>query len=425
MKTSSLNSPSPHPSPPWGEGKSPTRPSRSGDGAGERFSLSLLFKRFFKLGATAYGGPAMSGQIKQVVVGDYGWIKEQEFLHGIALCQLIPGATNVQLVTYIGYRLRGIWGALFSAVAFTLPAFIVIVILSTIYFKAQTLWFIEALFKGLGAIVVAIVLNACITLGRSILRDWKVALISFLSFFAFFFRWNVILIFILAAGAALLLHPKGSKLKPPSHEELNSTTKKGKDYLILGPLIILVYLGLVLCYVINPQLTYLSLTLSKIGALAFGGGFTMIPLIQYEVVDHFHWLTTKEFLDGIALGQITPGPIMITATFIGYKLSGFFGALVATIGIFSSSFFILVLLIPHYDRLRRVEIVKTIERGILGSFIGMLGLVLYNFGRAVFVDIPSIIFAAAAFIALLKKIDLLYILISGGILSILIFGLLN
>jgi chromate transport protein ChrA len=196
-------------------------------------------------------------------------------------------------------------------VAFTLPTFIVIVILSTIYFKAQTLWFIEALFKGLGAIVVAIVLNACITLGRSIFRDWKVALISFLSFFAFFFRWNVILIFILAAGAALLLHPKGSKPKPPSHEELNSTTKKGKDYLILGPLIILVYLGLVLCYVINPQLTYLSLTLSKIGALAFGGGFTMIPLNQYEVVDHFHWLTTKEFLDGIALGQITPGPIMI------------------------------------------------------------------------------------------------------------------
>jgi len=426
MKTSSLNSPSPHLSPPWGEGKSPTRHSRSGDGAGERFSLSLLFKRFFKLGATAYGGPAMSGQIKQVVVGDYGWIKEQEFLHGIALCQLIPGASMVQLVTYIGYRLRGIWGALFSAVAFTLPAFIVIVILSTIYFKAQTLWFIEALFKGLGAIVVAIVLNACITLGRSILRDWKVALISFLSFFGFFFRWNIILIFILAAFAALFLHPKGNKTESPSHhEDLKFTTKNRKDYLILGPLIILVYLGLVLCYVINPQLTYLSLTLSKIGALAFGGGFTMIPLIQYEVVDHFHWLTTKEFLDGIALGQITPGPIMITATFIGYKLSGFFGALVATIGIFSSSFFILVLLIPHYDRLRRVEIVKTMERGILGSFIGMLGLVLYNFGRAVFVDIPSIIFAAAAFIALLKKIDLPYILLSGAILSILIFGLLK
>jgi chromate transporter len=151
----------------------------------------------------------------------------------------------------------------------------------------------------------------------------------------------------------------------------------------------------------------------------------MIPLIQYEVVDHFHWLTTKEFLDGIALGQITPGPIMITATFIGYKLSGFFGAFVATIGIFSSSFFILMLLIPHYDRLRQVKIVKTMEQGILGSFIGMLGLVLYNFGKEAFVDIPSILFAVVAFIALLKKIDLLYILLSGAIFSIIIFGLLK
>ena len=207
MKTLSLNSPSPHPSP-LGE-------ETNASPAGERFSLSLLFKRFFKLGATAYGGPAMTGQIKQAVVSNYGWLKEQEFLQGIALCQLIPGASMVQLVTYIGYRLRGIWGALISAVAFILPAFLILVILSTIYFKMQALWFIEALFKGLGAIVVAIVLNACITLGRSILRDWKVILISFLSFFGFFFRWNVILIFVLAGVFALLLRPKGKKTRIP------------------------------------------------------------------------------------------------------------------------------------------------------------------------------------------------------------------
>lgn len=150
----------------------------------------------------------------------------------------------------------------------------------------------------------------------------------------------------------------------------------------------------------------------------------MIPLIQYEVVDRFQWLSTKEFLDGIALGQITPGPIMITATFIGYKLSGFLGGLMATIGVFSPSFFILILLIPYYDRLKEAEIVQTIEQGILGSFIGMLGLVLYNFGRVAFVDIPSAILTGAAFLALLKKIPLPYVLIAGGILSILVFGLL-
>ena len=391
--------------------------------------LSLLFMRFLKLGATAYGGPAMIGQIKETVVKKYRWVKEEEFLRGMALCQLIPGATMVQIATYVGYRLRGIRGAIISAVAFVFPAFIALLILSTLYFKLQNLWFIEALFKGLGTVVVAIVLNACINLGRSILKDWKVVLISILSFFGFLFRLNVLLIFIFAALAALLLYFKGGKgehpLRPTKFGGLKPTTGVREDYIILGVAAFLICIGLVISYFFNPRLTYLSLTLSKIGALAFGGGFTMIPLIQYEVVDRFQWLSTKEFLDGIALGQVTPGPIMITATFIGYKLSGLLGALMATIGIFFPSFFILILLIPHYDRLRGIKIVQTIERGILGSFMGMLTLVLYNFGRAAFVDIPSTVMAGAAFFALLKKIDLLYILLSGGILSILIFGLLK
>jgi chromate transporter len=388
-------------------------------------SLNTLFIKILKLGATAYGGPAMIGQIKQTVVNEYAWLKEDEFLRGMALCQLIPGATMVQMVTYIGYRLRGFWGALTSTLAFILPAFLALVILSALYFNIQTIPFINALFKGLGAIVVAIVLNASITLGKPIIKDWKVILISVLSFFSFFFRLNILLIFVLAGVAAILLHPKGSQLKVAPPQKLEREGAKGRDYLLLGLLAILIFISLIFAYSIDPRLTSLCLRSSKIGALAFGGGFTMIPLIQYEVVDRFQWLSTKEFLDGIALGQITPGPIMITATFIGYKLSGFWGALMATIGIFSPSFFILILLIPYYDRLKGVEIVRTIERGILGSFIGMLGLVLYNFGRAAFVDIPSVIFTIAAFLALLKKVGLPYILLTGGILSILIFGLLT
>lgn len=328
------------------------------------------------------------------------------------------------MVTYIGYRLRGIWGGLASAIAFVLPAFIALLILSAIYFKFQTLWFIQALFKGLGAIVVAIILNACITFGRSILKDWKVVLISVLSFFAFFLRWNILLIFILAAVVALLLHPKRSQAKnTPISEELPQEGVKEKEHLFLGLLAVFICVILVICYLIDPKTTYLSLSLSKIGALAFGGGLTVIPLIQYEVVDRFQWLSTKEFLDGIALGQVTPGPILITATFIGYKLSGFLGALMATLGIFFPSFFILVLLIPYYDRLKGVKIVQTMERGILGSFIGMLGLLLYSFGRTALVNIPNVILAVAAFFALLKKVSLPYILLLGGICSILFFGI--
>ena len=387
-------------------------------------SLTILFIRFFKLGATAYGGPGMIGQIREMSVKECGWIKEEDFLRGLALCQLIPGATMVQMVTYIGYRLRGIWGALASAIAFVLPAFIALLLLSIIYFKFQSLWFIQALFKGLGAIVVSILLNTCITFGRSILKDWKVVLISVLSFFGFFLRWNILLIFVSAAVAALLIHPKGSQTKnAPAVEELRQEGTKERELFFLGLLAAFIGVVLGICYLIDPKITYLSLSLSKIGALAFGGGFTTIPLIQYEVIDRFHWLTTKELLDGIALGQVTPGPILITATFIGYKVAGFLGASTVTLGIFSPSFFILILLIPYYDRLKGVETVRTMERGILGSFIGMLGLVLYNFGKTSLVDIPTILMAAAAFLAIYKKIGLPYILLSGGILSILLFGL--
>jgi chromate transporter len=194
------------------------------------------------------------------------------------------------------------------------------------------------------------------------------------------------------------------------------------DFQFLGGLAFLIALLFFISYLFHDPLFHLCLSLSKVGALAFGGGFTVIALIQYDVVEKFRWVTTKEFLDGIAMGQVTPGPVMITATFLGYKLAGFWGAFMATIAGFSPPFFIITLLMPYYDRLKRMPTIQTMEQGILGSFIGMLGLVLVDFARAAFVDIPSVIFAAGAFIALLKKVDLAYILLIGAGLSILIFG---
>ncbi len=386
--------------------------------------LRFLFLRILKLGATAYGGPGMISHIKEMAVNKNGWVKEGEFMRGVAFCQLIPGATMVQIVTYIGYRVRGIWGALTAAVAFVLPAFIAILVLSVIYFKYHGLWFNQALFKGLGAIVVAIILNACVTFGRSVLNDWKVILIAVLSFFAFFFQLNFVLIFVLAAVAGFVLRPKTPPTKPASPGSAPLEVK-GKDYLVVVLLAAFICVALILSYSVDPKIAGLSLNLSKIGALAFGGGFTAIPLIQYEMVERYQWLSTKEFLDGIALGQVTPGPILITATFVGYKVTGVLGATMATLGVFFPSFFILVLLIPYHDRLKGVEKVRMMEQGVLGSFIGMLALVLYSFGKASLVDIPRILMASAAFLALYKKISLPYILLTGGVLSIIFWGLLK
>ena len=384
--------------------------------------LSLLLKRFLKIGATAYGGPAIAGEIKRVIVKESRWISEPEFLQGMAFCQMLPGATWVMLSTYIGYTLRGIWGAFICAAAFVLPAFTLILILSFLYFRWGDLWLIQSLFKGLGPVVVALVLNAFITFGRSILRGWKVMLIAILSFAGFILRWNIVLVFFLAAGLALLLRETKGENKLIQDSEAPRAPRNKADFQFLGGLAFLIALLFFISYLFHDPLFHLCLSLSKVGALAFGGGFTVIALIQYDVVEKFRWVTTKEFLDGIAMGQVTPGPVMITATFLGYKLAGFWGAFMATIAGFSPPFFIITLLMPYYDRLKRMPTIQTMEQGILGSFIGMLGLVLVDFGRAAFVDIPSVIFAAGAFIALLKKVDLVYILLIGAGLSILIFG---
>lgn len=136
-------------------------------------TFSNLFLAFLRLGGTAYGGPAMMAFLKSDLVGKRHWLSEQEFKEGMALCQVIPGATMVQMCTYTGYRLRGLPGALVAAVGFVLPAFLTMTVLTALYFRAGSLPIVQALFRGLGALVVAIVLNACLTLGRTTLQGWQ------------------------------------------------------------------------------------------------------------------------------------------------------------------------------------------------------------------------------------------------------------
>jgi len=170
-----------------------------------------------------------------------------------------------------------------------------------------------------------------------------------------------------------------------------------------------------------PALAELNLTLMKLGTLAFGGGFTLVPLIQHEVVEHRGWLTTREFIDGIALGQVTPGPIVITATFVGYRIAGLAGAVGSTVAVFLPSFLILMAALPHYDRIKRLRAVRWMIQGILAAFIALLLSVLVEFGRASLVDWKTAALATAAALALWWKIDLLLIVAGAAIFSILVF----
>lgn len=164
-------------------------------------SLSKLFLAFLRLGATAYGGPAMMAYLKSDLVGKRGWLSDQEFSEGMALCQVIPGATMVQMCTYTGYRLWSIPGALVAAVGFVLPAFLLMTGLSAAYFTFGELALVKALFRGLGAIVVAIILNACVSLTRSTVHGWRGVVLAALAFAALALGANLVLVL---AGAALL-----------------------------------------------------------------------------------------------------------------------------------------------------------------------------------------------------------------------------
>jgi chromate transporter len=167
------------------------------------------------------------------------------------------------------------------------------------------------------------------------------------------------------------------------------------------------------------MLSHLNLALMKLSVLAFGGGFPLIPLIQHDIVDRLGWLTVNEFMDGVALGQVTPGPILITATFVGYKIGGLAGAITSTIAVFFPSFLVLVGVTPHFERLKRLRAVQTMIRGVLAGFVGLVLFVLYQFAQASLVDWRTWALAAWALVALRKRVDLLVLVGATVIVSIL------
>ena len=185
-------------------------------------------------------------------------------------------------------------------------------------------------------------------------------------------------------------------------------------------LIVCVAAGLATLFFLDRMLFALALLMLKIDLFAFGGGFASVPLMLHEVVDARGWLDSQTFMDGIALGQVTPGPIVITATFVGYQVAGLAGAVVGTLSIFTPSFWMVLATVPYFDRLQRSLFFRRALRGVLVSFVGLLAAVAVNFALAVSWSIPAAILAVAALVALRLKVDILWVVLAGAIASILI-----
>lgn len=377
-------------------------------------TIKDLFGAFFRLGLTAFGGPAMIAHIREISTQRNQWLDKNDFKNGVALCQSIPGATAIQTAAYVGLRVRGISGALAAYIGFGLPAFIFMLLLSIVYAQFNSLPKFISLFNGLQVIVVAIIFNATYLFGKDITNNYKNILIALLAAISLWFGVSPFMVIIGAGilGMALL------KVSAPSNvvnNEIKRTPWNTKQIIGLLVTFLICFTGL---YLLSSILFNLAVAMLKIDLFAFGGGFASLPLMLHEVVNNRGWLDSKTFMDGIALGQITPGPIIITATFVGYLVCGILGALVATIAIFTPSFFMVITVAPFFDRLKNSIYFKKAIDGIFASFVGLLLYVCIKFTIVVPWDIVRILLCIATLTALLRKVNILYIVPIGAVISV-------
>jgi chromate transporter len=380
-------------------------------------STLSLFLSFLRLGLTAFGGPGMVAYIKEMSVARRKWLDEEKFRDGVALCQTIPGATAMQTAAYVGHRARGIAGALASFVGFGLPAFILMLALSSLYARYHEVPRLISLFNGLQVVVVAIVANATYSFGKSTFKNYKDILLALA---AAVVLWTGVSPFIVILGAAfagiVFLSSKG--IIPASTFERETDRHSIKQ---LSVLLLILFLGLLMLYLIDVKLLNLAVLMMRIDLFALGGGFASIPLMLHEIVNVRGWMSSKTFMDGIALGQVTPGPIVITATFVGYILYGLPGAIIATIAIFTPSFLMVIAVTPVFDRLKASAYFTGATKGILASFVGLLFFVTVKFALAVPWDVLSVLLVCAALAALVKKVDILYVVLISAVFSIIMF----
>jgi chromate transporter len=380
-------------------------------------SLPRLFVSFLRLGTTALGGPAMVAYIRKMAVERNQWLDEATFQDGVALCQTIPGATAMQTAAYVGLRSRGLSGAAVCFLGFGLPAFCFMAILSALYARTHELPLVLATFQGLCAITVAIVANATLTFGKRSMKGLADIVIAGLAAALFRYKVNPIAVILLAALLGLVLYRRRNKPKP---QATAAAAIQVRSQWRVAALLAVAAAGLAVLFMANRGLFDLAALMLRIDLFAFGGGFASVPLMYHEVVDVRAWMDGETLMNGIALGQVTPGPIVITATFVGYLLHGAAGAVVATVSVFSPSFLMVVGMVPYFDRLRASAHFHRCMSGILASFVGLLLSVTVQFALDVSWDAPRIVLAGAALAALLLKVDVLWVVVVGIAVSMMV-----
>jgi len=384
----------------------------------ERISLPSLFWTFLKVGATAFGGfMALISIVENIVVTRRQLLRHDDMLDGISLASMLPGPVAVNVVAYVGFRLRGGLGALVAASAVILPSFLLITALSYVYFRWGQVPAMQKLFMGFIPAVSAIIVNTAWGMSQKSITTLREATIMFAAAFLMLTVggfYSTISVIIGAGIAGWLIFGRSVNGQQRTTPPPGATRKTKATFFAAAPLFLVS-----LSEISSGLLAKLFFTFAGMSVMLFGGGYVFIPMIQEIVVNGNGWVTQTEFIDGIAMGQITPGPILISAAFIGFKIAGATGALVATIGIFLPPALIMVTATKGLERIKHSPLIQASLRGVRPAVIGMI------FAAAVVVvdsaspHVMSLIIFSAALTALLRlKLDVIWIIPAAGLLGL-------
>ncbi len=382
-------------------------------------SLLTILWTYFIIGLTAFG-MAILQKLKKAVLGNH-WLTEEEMNDGLAMVQLYPGPIMVNFTTYVGYRLRGVPGALMATLGFVTPSIILIIGLAAAYFAAGSLPWIKPLFVGLEALVVGVVFHVTLDFGRRALKGRIHALIALAAFIALSFKINAVWIVLAAlAAGALFLRPQARAQHDAGRRKMSVPAAPApagwRGWAGIGIAMAAVLAVVAFSLAIDGEVGRMMRAFFKIGTIAFGNGMTILPLVQAEAVDASHWIGMRQFADGIALSQITPGPFLNIAGFIGYKVGGAWGAILASFAMFAPSFIWTLLFSEIYGYVRHIGAVKGALAGVLAGFVGLLAVVTLQLGSVGITGPAPLALAAAAFVAVrFFKLDILWVF-GGGLL---------
>jgi chromate transporter len=346
--------------------------------------LALLFLR---LGATAFGGPAAHiALMEREVVQQRAWLTREEFVDLLGATNLIPGPNSTELAIHIGHRRAGWPGLVVAGACFIMPAVLIVYTLAWAYLRFGRLPAVEHVFAAVKPVMLAIVLQALIRLGRTTVKSWPLMVLGLVAAGATAAGVHELIVLAISGGLVLGLRAWRDRGAP---DNLAAAAPLGPGWLALVP-------GTGVALAVPFSAGKLFLIFLKIGSVLFGSGYVLLAFIRANFVDRLHWLTEPQMLDAIAVGQLTPGPVFTTATFVGYLLDGTRGATLATVGIFLPAFVFVAISGPLVPRLRRSRLAAAFLDGINVASLALMLVVTAQLGRAAIVDPFTAALALAA-----------------------------